>query len=79
MSLDGIWTKYVGPTASQYRESRRAERRGRAEGEAASELLGHVDRGARARDIPARTGRLLSHLKARRSKAHGIDVTPCAA
>ena len=76
MSFDSIGTKYVGLTASQYEESRRAERKWRAEDEVAGELLREVDKGARALDIPVGTGRLLSHLKARHFKAHGLDVSP---
>ena len=76
MDFATLATKYVGHTASLYEGRRDGDSKWHAEEEAAAELLQEVRRGARTLDIPVGTGRLLSHLKARRFAAHGIDVSP---
>ena len=76
MDFAALATKYVGHTAWRYEGRRDGDRKWRAEEMAAAELLREVRKGARTLDIPVGTGRLLSHLKARRFAAHGLDVSP---
>jgi len=75
MDFANLATKYHGPVAAQYEETR-VGRKWSAENQAIEELFEHVTFGAKSLDVPVGTGRLLPFLKARGAEVYGLDVSP---